>query len=325
MSQIDRTYPHSRPATSQRWKRLWAKTRMKITGGETGFLGFGLRWAVLLLFVAYFFVPILWLVLAPSKSAPDLLERNPLAFGSFQRIQEAWQRIVEYQDGEVFLWLGNSVRYVILSLTLALATCIPAGYILAIARFPGRRPLLWLTLITMLLPPSALVLPMFMELNLFHLVNTQWAVILPAAFFPFGTYLTYIYYASSLPPDLLDAARVDGCSEVQLFWHIALPLAKPLLGLLAFINFNTNWNNFFGPYVLLNDDRLFNLPVGLQQFVSATSALRPGFNPSPGVMVGYQQAEAALLGLVMVVPVALVFMIAQRYVVEGAFTGSIKG
>ena len=295
------------------------------TAGDIGVLGFFLRWGVLLLFGAYFFIPLLWLVLATSKSAPQLLELNPLAFGSFQRIQEAWQRVIEYQNGEVLTWAFNSIRYAVWGLVLSLASCIPAGYILAIARFPGRRPLLWLTLITMLLPPSALVLPMFMEMNLFHLVNTEWAVILPAAFFPFGTYLTYIYYASSLPPELLDAARVDGCSEVELFWHIALPLATPLLGLLAFINFNTNWNNFFGPYVLLNDDKLFNLPVGIQQFVMATSALRPGFNPSPGVMVGYQQAEAALFGLLMVVPVAIVFLIAQRYVIGGAFTGSVKG
>jgi multiple sugar transport system permease protein len=320
MSRIDTLRSDSRPALLQRWGRFWTRT-----AGETGILGFGLRWGVLLLFAAYFFVPLLWLVLATSKSAPQLLELKPLAFGSFQRIQEAWQRIVEYQDGEVLQWAWNSIRYAVWGLTLSLATSIPAGYILAIARFPGRRPLLWLTLITMLLPPSALVLPMFMELNLFHLVNTQWAVILPAAFFPFGTYLTYIYYASSLPPELLDAARVDGCSELQLFWQIALPLATPLLGLLAFLNFTTNWNNFFGPYVLLNDDRLFNLPVGIQQFVTATSAIRPGFNPSPGVMVGYQQAEAALLGLIMVVPVAIVFVLAQRYVIGGAFTGSVKG
>ncbi|MGB8648499.1 MAG: carbohydrate ABC transporter permease [Anaerolineae bacterium] len=290
-----------------------------------GILGFGLRWGVLLLFAAYFVIPLLWLVLATSKSAPQLLELPPLAFGSFQRIQEAWQRIIEYQKGEVLTWAFNSITYAIGGLVLSLASCIPAGYILAVARFPGRRLLLWLTLITMLLPPSALVLPMFMELNLAHLVNTQWAVILPAAFFPFGTYLTYIYYASSLPRDLLDAARVDGCSEVDLFRHIALPLATPLLGLLAFINFNTNWSNFFGPYVFLNDDRLFNLPVGLQQFVAATSALRPGFNPSPGVMVGYQQAEIALFGLILIVPVAIVFLFAQRYVIGGAFTGSVKG
>jgi multiple sugar transport system permease protein len=317
MSKIDTMRRDSRPALLQRW---WMRT-----AGDTGLLGFGLRWGVLLLFAAYFFVPLLWLVLATSKSAPQLLELNPLAFGSFQRIQEAWQRVIEYQNGEVLEWAGNSIRYAALGLILSLATCIPAGYILAVARFPGRRLLLWLTLITMLLPPSALVLPLFMEMNLFHLVNTQWAVILPAALFPFGTYLTYIYYASSLPRDLLDAARVDGCSEWALFQHIALPLATPLLGLLAFINFNTNWNNFFGPYVLLNDDRLFNLPVGIQQFAMATSALRPGFNPSPGVMVGYQQAEAALFGLIMVVPVAIVFLIAQRYVISGAFTGSVKG
>ena len=320
MTKIDISRPNSRPPLSQRWGYFWMRTV-----GDMGILGFGLRWGVLLLFAAYFFVPLLWLVLATSKSAPQLLELRPLAFGSFQRIQDAWQRIIEYQHGEVLQWLFNSIRYEVWGLALSLATSIPAGYVLAVARFPGRRALLWLTLITMLLPPSALVLPMFMELNLFHLVNTQWAVILPTAFFPFGTYLTYIYYASSLPPELLDAARVDGCSEAQLFWHIALPLATPLLGLLAFINFTTIWNNFFGPYVLLNDDRLFNLPVGIQQFVLATSAIRPGFNPSPGVMVGYQQAEAALFGLILVVPVAIVFLIAQRYVIGGAFTGSVKG
>jgi multiple sugar transport system permease protein len=320
MSKTDTPRPDFRPTFLQQWRLFW-----KRIGNDTGILGFVLRWGVLLLFAAYFFVPLLWLVLATSKNAPQLLELKPLAFGSFKRIGEAWQRIIEYQDGEVMVWVMNSVRYAIWALVLSLAASIPAGYILAVARFPGRRLLLWLTLITMLLPPSALVLPMFMELNLVHLINTQWAVILPTAFFPFGTYLTYIYYASSLPPELLDAARVDGCSEFQLFWHIALPLASPLLGLLAFINFTTNWNNFFGPYVMLNDDRLFNLPVGIQQFVTATSALRPGFNPSPGIMVGYQQAEAALFGLIMVVPVAIVFLIAQRYVIGGAFTGSVKG
>ncbi len=142
--------------------------------------------------------------------------------------------------------------------------------------------MLWLTLITMLLPTSALVLPLFMELNLVHLVNTPWAVILPACFFPFGVYLTYIYYKSSLPSELMDAARVDGASEFDIFIHIALPLAKPLLGLLAFISFNANWNNYFGPYVLLNDDKLFTLPVGIQTVLGSTSALQPGFNPNPG-------------------------------------------
>ncbi len=96
MSKIDTSRPDSHPTLLQKWRYFWVRT-----SSDIGILGFGLRWAVLLLFAVYFFVPLLWLVLATSKSAPQLLELNPLAFGSFQRIQEAWQRIVEYQDGEV--------------------------------------------------------------------------------------------------------------------------------------------------------------------------------------------------------------------------------
>src|SRR5512140_2685680 len=141
MSKIATMRPDSGPTLLQRWRHFWMRT-----GGDTGTLGFGLRWGVLLLFAAYFFIPMLWLVLATSKSAPQLLELKPLAFGSFQRIQEAWQRIIEYQDGEVLHWALNSVRYALFALILSLAASIPAGYILAVARFPGRRLLLWLTL-----------------------------------------------------------------------------------------------------------------------------------------------------------------------------------
>ena len=109
-----------------------------------------------------------------------------------------------------------------------------------------------------------------------------------------------------------------------MFRYIALPLAKPLLGLLAFISFNANWNNFFGPYVMLSNNKLFNMPVGLQTMIAGTSAIRPGFNTTPG-MLKFQQADAALAGLIMIVPVVIVFLFAQRYVIAGAFTGSVKG
>jgi multiple sugar transport system permease protein len=283
------------------------------------------RLAVLLAFAAYFVVPILWLIMAPSKDITQIYHsETPFAFGSLERIVKSWNDVFTYQNGEIVLWFGNSVKYSLLSLLGSLAISIPAGYVLAVSRFPGRSLLLWLTLITMLLPASALVLPLFLELNLVHLINTQWAVILPALFFPFGVYLAYIYYASSLPTELLDAARVDGCSEFGVFRRVALPLATPLLGLLAFISFNANWNNFFLPYVMLNDDALFSLPLGVWTVLGSTSALRPGFNPTPGA-ISFQQADAAMAGLVMVVPVVIVFLLAQRYVVSGAMTGSVKG
>ena len=175
--------------------------------GDIGFFGSILRWAVLLMFLIYFVIPIIWLLLAPSKDTSQFSSLNPLAFGSFSQYMTAWKNVLSYQNGEVGLWFRNSLFYVLCSLLVSLAIGLPAGYALAIMRFPGRSLMLWLTLITMLLPTSALVLPLFMELNLVHLVNTPWAVILPACFFPFGVYLTYIYYRTSLPLELIDAAR----------------------------------------------------------------------------------------------------------------------
>ena len=306
-------------------KRALGRLSLRRYVGDLGIIGYVIRLAILLIFAIYFVVPLVWLLFATTRD-PGNLYANwfPLTFGSIDRLVTSWTNIIGYQNGEMLLWLGNSIRYAGLSLLGSLAICIPAGYILAIGRFPGRRVLLWLTLITMLLPVSAMVLPMFLELNLAGLIDTQWAVILPAMFFPFGVYLSYVYYGSSLPRELVDAARVDGCSELRVFWDLALPLARPLLGLLAFISFNANWNNFFGPYVMLNDDKLYNLPVGLNSVVAATSALRPGFNPTPGA-TSFVQADAAMAALFMIVPVVIVFMFSMRYVTSGAFTGGVKG
>jgi multiple sugar transport system permease protein len=319
MSEIKNTSLKTPPTIPQRW-RIYGYRLF----GDIGGLGFILRLIVLLVFAIYFVVPIFWLALAPSKDQFAITTLNPLAFGSWETVLKSWQNINAYQHGAIWLWFTNSIVYVVSSLLIGLAISIPAGYALAIARFPGRKLLLWLTLITMLLPPSAMVLPLFMELNLVHLVNTAWAVILPASFFPFGVYLTYVYYSTTLPSDLLEAARVDGCSEWEFFRHIALPLAKPVIGLLAFISFNANWNNFFGPYVMLNNDKLFNLPVGLQTMIASTSAIKPGFNTTPGLLK-FQQADVALAALIMIVPVVIVFLFSQRYVISGALTGSVKG
>ncbi len=295
-----------------------------LASGDLGIAGAAFRAAVLLVFAAYFALPMLWLLVAPSKDPTQLYQLHPLAFGTWERYAKAWRNITTYQDGAIWIWARNSLLYVGASLAAGLGISLPAGYALAVARFPGRSLLLWSTLIGMLLPASALVLPLFLELNLFGLINTSWSVILPACFFPFGVYLAYVYYGSSLPRDLIDAARMDGCSDLGIFWHVAVPLAKPLVGLLAFISFTVNWNNFFLPYVMLNDDALFNLPVGVQTVIASTAAIKPGFNPTPGA-VSFQQADAALAGLIMIVPVVIVFLVSQRFVTRGAFAGAVKG
>jgi multiple sugar transport system permease protein len=275
---------------------------------------------VLLLMAVFFGLPLIWLLLAPTKTDTQLTDWMPLAFGSLGRVAEAWKNLTEFSDGVVLRWAWNSVVYTLGSLVLGLVVTLPAGYGLAVGRFVGRRTLIWLTLITMIIPGSALVLPLFLELSYVRLANTPWAVILPAAFFPFGVYLAYIFYATSLPADLLAAARVDGCNEWQLFAYIGFPLSRALLGLLTFVSFTANWNNYFLPYVMLNNSDLFNLPVGLQVLMTGTSALRPTFATDLPI----HRAEVALAGLLLVVPVAFVFLYSQRFVVCGALTGATK-
>jgi len=282
----------------------------------------GSRVAVLLLFALFFGLPLIWLLLAPTKSDSALVGSNPLSFGSFAQLGTAWSDLLLYNDKEILTWAANSVYYAGASLVLTVLACLPAGYALAVARFPGRRLLLVVTLLTMIMPGSATVLPLFLEVNAVHQLNTPLSVILPSAFFPFGVYLAYIYFATSLPRELLAAGRIDGASEVRLFLSIALPLSKPILGLIAFFSFVGNWNNFFLPFVMLSDDTKYNLPVGLQALIANSPALHPALGGSD---LPIRRPEAALAGLIVVVPVLIVFLFSQRYVVAGMLAGAEKG
>ncbi len=280
-----------------------------------------IRFVLLLIFALFFGLPLLWLVLAPTKNENQLYNLGSISFGSWGRIGEAWDHLLGFNNAAILSWITNSIFYTISAVILSVIIVVPVGYVLATMRFPGRGLILTLTLITMIVPGSALVLPLFMELSLVNLVDTPWAVILPTAFFPFGVYLAFIFYATSLPTDLLSAAKVDGCNEWKLFQQIALPLAVPLLGLLAFLSFNANWNNFFLPFVMLNQDTMYNLPVGLATLAGVTPALHPELAQTASPMV---KGDLALVGLIMSLPVALVFIFAQRFIVSGSLAGSIK-
>ncbi|MFC7110297.1 carbohydrate ABC transporter permease [Nonomuraea rubra] len=218
-------------------------------------------------------------------------------------------------------WMGNSVLYAALSVALTLLVSIPAGYALALTRFRGRRLLLVVTLVVMLMPATALVLPIFLEFSYLGLVNTTASVVLPMSFFPFGVYLTYIYFSTSVPAELLDSARLDGCGESATFARVALPLAKPVVALVAFFSFVTNWNNFFLPYVMLPDSDNYPMQVGLTQMLAAT----PTFNPVVGANAEVQPPELVLATLLSITPVLLVFLFSQRFLVAGLTAGATKG
>jgi multiple sugar transport system permease protein len=268
----------------------------------------------------FFVLPAVWLVLAPSKTTNQLVHGFPLSFGSFHQIGAAWSHLVSFQDGVLFRWLANSAVYSLGSLVLTLAVSVPAGYALALTEFRGRRLLLAVTLVVMIMPSATLVLPIFLELNLFGLIGTVWSIILPFSFYPFGVYLVYIYFASTLPRDLLAAARIDGCTEWQVFRRIALPLARPVIGLVAFFSFVGNWNNFFLPYLVLPNTEQFPIQVGLNQLLGST----PSFNPVAGAGLNITSSELSLAIILAILPVLVLFLFSQRTLVSGMLAGSTK-
>jgi multiple sugar transport system permease protein len=286
--------------------------------------GLGIRMGILLVFAVFFIGPVAWLVLAPTKTDKALITSSPFSFGSLHQVALAWKHLNAFSDHIFRRWIENTLYYALSATALTLVVSVPAGYGLALGKFPGRRLVLSLTLIVMIMPGAALVLPIFLELNAMHLIGRSLSVILPFAFFPFGVYLAYIYYVTALPRDLLDAARVDGAGELQTFLRVALPLAKPVVALVFFFSFVADWNNFFLPYVVLANSDQYPITVGLDNLLAST----PSFNPSVGgggQTVNIFKPELALATLLAVIPVAIVFLFSQRALVRGLVGGAVKG
>lgn len=277
---------------------------------------------VLLAFFALFFlIPVVWMLLAGTKTGSQLDGSGPFSFGSFGQLGHNFHALFTFQGGIFLTWLENSILYSGVALVITLLVSVPAGYALAKMEFKGRRFLLIVTLVVMLVPSTSMALPIFLEMNWIGLVNSPLSVILPYSFFPFGIYLTYIYFSTAVSTDLLAAARIDGCSELRTFRSIALPLASPVVALVGFFSFVQNWNNFFLPYVMYPGSSQYPMQVGLTQMLAAT----PTFNPVVGAGAAVSTPELALAALVSILPVLVVFLIAQRYLVTGLTAGATKG
>ena len=286
-------------------------------------LGLGARMGILLVFAIFFIAPVLWLVLATTKSDKALITSSPFSFGSLHQVTLAWKHLNAFSDHIYRRWIENTLYYALGATAITLVVGVPAGYGLAFGSFPGRKLVLTLTLVVMIMPAAALVLPIFLELNSLHLIGSVLAVILPFSFFPFGVYLAYIYYATAVPRDLLDAARADGCGEWLTFRRVALPLAKPVVALVFFFSFVADWNNFFLPYTVIADSSQYPIQVGLSDLLSST----PSFNPAVGgggQQVQIFRPELALATLLAIIPVAIVFVLSQRALVRGLIGGAVK-
>ncbi|KRV48379.1 sugar ABC transporter permease [Wenjunlia vitaminophila] len=267
---------------------------------------------VLLLAVAgYFLMPIWWLLVSSTKSSGDLFGTNGFWFGSSIRIGDNLSKVFHHSDGAFTGWLLNSLLYCGAGALVATLTAGMAGYALAKYPFKGREGVFALILGAVLIPPPLLALPLYLLASATGIANTYWAVLIPSAVTPFGVYLARVYAAASVPDELTDAARVDGAGELRIFFTIGLRLMSPALVTIYLFQFVGIWNNFFLPLMMLADDKLWPLTLGLYYWNSQLRS-QPWYDI---VVTG---------SLISVVPLVIAFLTLQRFWRSGLSAGSLK-
>jgi multiple sugar transport system permease protein len=297
---------------------------------ETWSVGRLARVVTMLLVAAVFVIPIIGFIAMAFRSndgvaagAGGLLGLGDIGWAN---VVHSWSQVNGFgPDGGLFSrWMVNSVIVAGGGALLAVVAALPAGYAMARLRFRLRRALLLITLVTMVMPNTVLVIPLFLEVNAVGAVGQLWPVAVIMGFFPFGVYLAYIHYLTTMPHELVEAARVDGLGEVSVFTRIALPISKQAVVLVAFFAFVANWTNFFLPLALLSS-RQDNLTVsiGLQQLIGAS----PLFNPTvaAGLDVKLYMPQLALATFISMLPLLVVFIGAQKYLIRGETLGAVKG
>jgi multiple sugar transport system permease protein len=262
-------------------------------------------------FTLYFLVPIWWLFVSSTKSSAQLLTTPALWFADFNLLANIGD-LVTYRDGVYLKWMLNSVLYAGLGGAVATLIAAMCGYALAKYRFPGRETIFNVVLGGVLVPATALALPLFLILSQVQLTNTFWAVFLPSIVSPFGVYLTRIFAASSVPDELLEASRIDGAGEIRTFFTVSIRLMTPALVTVFLFQFVAIWNNFFLPLIMLRSEELFPVTFGLYTWNSQ-------LNQIPEL-----RAYVLVGALLSIVPLIVTFLLLQRFWRSGLGAGSLK-
>ena len=253
-------------------------------------------------------LPFAWMLSSSFMSTQEVIARpltwipSKLRFENYEALSGA------IPLGRMYL---NSVFVTTLTTLGILLTSSLAGYGFAKFQFPGRDFLFLLVLATMMIPFFVVLLPIFYMVSQLGWINTYQGLIVPNIVTGFGIFLMR-QYMLSLPDEVLDAARIDGASEFEIYWRIALPLSTPVLGALGILGFVYQWNNFLWPLVIARSSDMWTVPVGLNSLrVYASSA----------EVINLQMAGAALA----IIPVMTVFLLLQRYFVRGIALTGLKG
>lgn len=219
--------------------------------------------AALLVAAVYFLLPIVWVLIAATKSPSQLYSSFGLWFSDSP---QAWQNLVNLftQDGGSFsIWILNSVLYSGGGALVATVIATAAGYAFAKYEFRGKEALFWTILGGVLVPATVIALPLYFLLNSVQLTGSYWSVLLPSMVSPFGVYLARIHASSSVPDEVIEAARIDGAGDLRIFGTIATRMMTPAIVTVFLFQFVTIWNNYLLPLVMLSDTSRFPITLGL--------------------------------------------------------------
>ncbi|WP_433323845.1 carbohydrate ABC transporter permease [Spirillospora sp. CA-294931] len=264
------------------------------------------------LFVAsvYFLLPLWWLIVAANKNGSELFSTPALWFGGEARIGENLSDVFAYQDGVFADWIVNSLLYSVVGAAAATLLAAAAGYALAKYPFRGRGLVFAVIIGALLIPPPLLAVPQYLLASKTGMVDTVWSVLLPSMVSPFGVYLARVY-ADTVPDELLEAARVDGAGELRIFCTVGLRLMGPALVTIFLFQTVQIWNNFFLPLVMLADNKLWPLTLGLYFWNS---------NPQKSFFT------LVIAGsLISIVPLVVAFLSLNRFWRGGMTAGAVKG
>jgi multiple sugar transport system permease protein len=268
-----------------------------------------LTYAALILLTLIFVAPLLWMVstsLKPNTETTAL----PLSLLPKQFSTEGYSTILNSgSQSPALVWFFNSMIAGLANTLLILVTASMAAYALARMEFRGKRVLFAMIISTLFIPPIILLTPNYQIVDLFGWLDTLLAVIVPGAAGAFGVFFLRQFFLS-LPKELEEAAMLDGANRYQIFFRIILPLSKAPLATLAVLSFLTNWNDFLWPvYVLFTPGNL-TLPPGLSILQGAYS-------------INYAVIMAG--GVIASIPVLILFILAQRYIIQGVARSGLKG
>jgi multiple sugar transport system permease protein len=292
--------------TSTAVRRARSARRVKTTIGTV----------VAALAAIYVLAPIYWLVVASSKNTSQLFSSSAFLPAGHLSWASNFRLLFTVDGGYFKYWIVNSIIYAVVTAALATAVSTLCGYALAKYRFRARKLVFGLVVGSLLVPSTALVVPLFLLEHDTGLINSYQGVILPLLVYPFGVYLMSLFAADAVPDSLVDAARVDGAGEFRAFWRVSRPLLMPGMVTLFLLSFVGTWNNYFLPLVLLGSTTRFPLTVGLSTWASELNLAGAGQPLYPEVILG---------SLVSVLPMLILFPFLQKYIARGLAFGAIVG